>query len=97
MFKRYSLPIILKGLNNRTFFFSVILQLKTRPQAEKMVIDNGGQVRKSVSSTTDFLLVGPHLKNGKPSSMGSEYKKAESSSRTQILSEDEFLKLIVPF
>ena len=62
-----------------------------------MVVENGGLVRKTVSATTDYLIVGHHLKNGKPVTTGQEYIKAASSARTQIVTEDDFLKLIVPF
>jgi NAD-dependent DNA ligase len=83
---------------NKKFVFSGILRHITRPKAELIVRENGGDVLKSVTSNTDFLVIGPHLKNGKPITMGNEYQKAASSSRrTVILTEEEFLKMIVPF
>jgi ATP-dependent DNA helicase PIF1 len=82
---------------NQTFVFAGILKLLKRPEAEQIVVDNGGKVRKTVTSATDFLVVGSHLKNGNPITTGSEYKKAASSSSIRILTEVEFLKLVVPF
>ena len=82
---------------NRTFVFSGILQHLTRLEAENMVVENGGQVRKTVSGTTDYLVIGHHLKNGKPVTTGQQYIKADNSARTQIVTEEDFLKLILPF
>lgn len=82
----------------RSFVFTGILERITRPKAERIVLENGGIVRKAVTSNTDYLVVGSRMKNGKPVTEGSEYKKARSSSRqTVIVTENEFLKMIVPF
>jgi len=83
---------------DKTFVFSGILSLITRPKAEIIVKENGGLVSKTVTRNTDFLVVGPRLKNGEPSTKGKEYEKAANSNqRTTILTEEEFLKMIVPF
>jgi ATP-dependent DNA helicase PIF1 len=83
---------------NKNFVFSGMLQLINRPQAEVVVRENGGNVLKTVTSNTDFLVIGHQLQNGKPVAMGSAYKKATTlARRIQIITEDEFLKMIVPF
>ena len=85
-------------LANKNFVFSGILQLISRPQAELIIRENGGNVLKTVTGNTDFLVIGSQLQNGKPVTMGSAYKKAASLSRSPIIvTEEEFLKMIVPF
>jgi DNA ligase (NAD+) len=58
-----------------------------REELEKMVAQNGGKLQSSVNSKTDFIVAGD--KPGK-----SKIQKAEQLG-TKIISEEEFLKLLV--
>ena len=73
---------VLSGL---TFVFTGTLSKITRTQAKEMVIKNGGSVSDTISSKTDYLVVG--------NEPGSKLEKAKKL-KLKILSEIEFLNLI---
>jgi len=72
-------------LQNKTFVFTGELKSMSRTEASKMVESLGGKATSSVSSRTDYVVVGE--------SPGSKYERALELNLT-ILSEEEFLKLI---
>jgi DNA ligase (NAD+) len=71
--------------SGKTFVFTGTLEHFTRNEAEKIVQAEGGNVASSVSSKTDFVVVGKDP--------GSKYDKAQKLGIT-ILSEAEFNKLL---
>ena len=72
-------------LAGKKFVLTGTLPSLTRPEATKIIEDNGGEVMSSVSKTTDFVLVG--------SEAGSKLHKAQSLN-IKIITEDEFYKMI---
>lgn len=75
-------PQIFKG---KTFVFTGELHSLSRKDAERLVVERVGKTSSSVSSNTNFVVVGE-----KP---GSKFKKAKELG-IKILSGDEFLKII---
>lgn len=73
---------ILKG---KTFVITGTLSKYRREEAEKLIISLGGKVSSSVSSKTDYLIVG--------SDPGSKLEKAKALG-IKTISEEEFLKMI---
>ena len=69
----------------KTFIFTGSLEKLTRQEAQSMVEKLGARASGSISSKTDFVVVGPGA--------GSKLKKAEELN-IPIYSEDEFLELI---
>ena len=67
------------------FVFTGTLTQRTRPEAEQLVLRNGGKVSGSVSKNTTFVVAGL--------AAGSKLKKAEELG-LQILSEDEFAQML---
>jgi ATP-dependent DNA helicase PIF1 len=63
-------------LAGKVFVFVGNLEGVSNEDAETAVQRHGGSVRHSVSTKTDFLVLGRFLKNGKPSKSGAQYKKA---------------------
>jgi ATP-dependent DNA helicase PIF1 len=93
----YTMSPQFRFLNQNVAFLGT-LQHITRLEAEKLVRDNGGNVLQTVTSSTDFLVLGSVLENGKPNTMENDDQKLVSSGRpTSVLTEEEFLKVIVPF
>jgi DNA ligase (NAD+) len=72
-------------LKNKTFVFTGELKSMSRTEASKKVESLGGKATSSVSSKTDYVVVGE--------SPGSKYEKAKELN-LNILNEEEFLKLI---
>ena len=78
----------IKGkLNQETFLFTGSLPTLKRSDAEELVEKNGGKLLGSVSSKLNYLVVGEDA--------GSKLDKAKKISSIKILSEEEFLKMIV--
>lgn len=74
------------NLNGQTFLFTgTLLQMK-RTEAEEIVEKNGGKILGGVSSKLNYLVVGVDA--------GSKLEKARNIPSINILTEDEFLKLI---
>ncbi len=74
-----------KPLEGKTFVFTGTLSCCSREKAQEMVEALGGKTSNSVSRKTTYLVVGENP--------GSKLKKAEKLG-IQILSEEEFLKII---
>ena len=72
------------GLSNKTFVLTGALETFRRSTLKKALLEAGGQVADSVSSKTDFLVVG-----ARPS--GSKVAKAEQLG-TQVLTEEDLLE-----
>jgi DNA ligase (NAD+) len=74
------------NLNDQTFLFTgTLVQLK-RSDAESMVENNGGKIVGGVSSKLNYLVVGADA--------GSKLEKAKKIPSIQILSEEEFIKML---
>ncbi|CAJ1962314.1 unnamed protein product [Cylindrotheca closterium] len=76
--------------------FSGVLRFMNREKAENLVRENGGIVRKAVSSKIDYMVTGNKLGNGKPITEGADYKKAKAitAKTIQIIAEDDFYDLV---
>ena len=74
-----------RNLSGKTFLFTGTLNMK-RSDAEEMVGNLGGTILNSVSSKLNYLVVGE--------SAGSKLEKAKKIPSVNIITEDEFLKLI---
>jgi DNA ligase (NAD+) len=72
-------------LQYKTFVFTGELKSMSRTQASEIVASLGGKATSSVSSKTDYVVVGE--------SPGSKYAKALQLN-VKILNEEEFLKLV---
>jgi len=78
--------MIAGNLNEQTFLFTgTLLQLK-RSDAETMVENNGGKILGGVSSKLNYLVVGADA--------GSKLEKTKKIPSIQILSEEEFIKML---
>lgn len=74
------------NLNGQTFLFTGTLHKLKRSDAEAKVEANGGKIVSGVSSKLNFLVVGDDA--------GSKLEKAKKVPSINILSEDEFLKML---
>ncbi len=74
------------NLNGQTFLFTGTLSRLKRSDAEETVEKNGGLLLSGVSSKLNYLIVGEDA--------GSKLEKAKKIPSIQILTEDEFIKLI---
>ena len=74
-------------LNQQTFLFTGSLPKLKRSEAEEMVEKNGGKLLGSVSSKLNYLVVGEDA--------GSKLDKAKKIGTIKIISEEEFLKMII--
>jgi DNA ligase (NAD+) len=74
------------NLDGQTFLFTGTLNRLKRFDAEEAVEKNGGKLLSGVSSKLNFLVVGDDA--------GSKLEKAKKIPSIQILTEDEFIKLI---
>jgi len=74
------------NLNGQTFLFTGTLNRLKRSDAEEIVEKNGGKLLSGVSSKLNYLIVGEDA--------GSKLEKAKKITSIQILTEDEFIKLI---
>jgi DNA ligase (NAD+) len=80
------MPATKSSVMGKTVVFSGKLERMTRPKAEEMADRLGAKVAGSVSSKTDYLIAGPGA--------GSKLKDAQKH-KVQVLSEDEWLRMIV--
>jgi DNA ligase (NAD+) len=81
---------IKKGkLAGKIFVFTGTLKSMTREEAKKLVIENGGKVTDTITSSVSYLVVGDL--EGKPTT--SKLQKAEKLGIKKI-TEEEFLKMI---
>ena len=80
------------SIEGKLIVFSGVLRFMKREKAENLVRENGGIVKKTVSSKIDYVVTGKKLRNGKPITEGAEYKKAKAitSKTIQIVTEGEF-------
>jgi DNA ligase (NAD+) len=74
------------NLTGKTFLFTGTLFKLKRSEAEAMVEAQGGKLLSGVSSKLDYLVVGEDA--------GSKLEKAKKIASINILSEDEFIKLL---
>lgn len=87
---KYGLTFIEKATKSgfftgKTVLFTGTLKSMTRPEAKKLVEEQGGIVKSSVTKDLDFLIVGEEP--------GSKLEEAKKHS-VQIINEEEFLKLL---
>ena len=75
-------------LSGKTFLFTGTLPTLKRNEAEKIAEENGGKLLSSVSKNLNYLVAGE--------SAGSKLEKANKIKSIEIISEDDFLKLINP-
>jgi len=74
------------NLNGQTFLFTGTLSRLKRTDAEEAVEAGGGKILSGVSSKLNFLVVGEDA--------GSKLEKAKKIPTIQVLTEDEFIKLL---
>ena len=74
------------NLDGQTFLFTGTLNRLKRSEAEEAVEKNGGKLLSGVSSKLNYLVVGDDA--------GSKFEKAKKITSIQILTEDEFIRLI---
>ena len=74
------------NLNGQTFLFTGTLNRLKRSDAEEAVEKNGGKLLSGVSSKLNFLIVGEDA--------GSKLEKARKIPSIQILTEDEFIRMV---
>ena len=79
------LPIPASPVSEKTFVISGTFNSMKRSEAKELILRNGGRLASSVSSKTDYLIVGE--------SPGSKLRKAEDLGIT-IIYEDEFIRLL---
>lgn len=78
--------ILSRKLEGKSFLFTGSLSKFTRDEAKELVEKNGGTLLSGVSKNLDFLVAGENA--------GSKLEKARKLAGIQILSEDEFLKML---
>ncbi|MEI6144153.1 MAG: NAD-dependent DNA ligase LigA [Candidatus Berkelbacteria bacterium] len=83
--KPYHSPVVSKKLGGKSFVVTGSLESMPRDDAHKLIVKNGGRVSSSVTSKTDYLVVGDEP--------GSKLDKAKRLG-IKILNENEFLKLV---
>lgn len=74
------------NLTGKTFLFTGTLNQLKRSDAETMVENNGGKIVSGVSSKLNYLVAGQDA--------GSKLEKAKKINTIQIISEEEFLKIL---
>ena len=74
------------NLNGQTFLFTGTLNRLKRSDAEEIVEKNGGKLLSGVSSKLNYLIVGDDA--------GSKLEKAKKIPTIQILTEDEFIRIV---
>jgi DNA ligase (NAD+) len=74
------------GLSGQTFLFTGTLTKLKRSDAEAMAEAKGGKLLSGVSSKLNYLVVGDDA--------GSKLEKAKKIATVNIISEDEFIKLV---
>lgn len=83
--KPYHSPVLKNKLGGKSFVVTGSLESMPRDDAHKKIVQLGGRISSSVTSKTDFLVVGEDP--------GSKLEKAKKFG-TKILDEKEFLKMI---
>ena len=73
-------------LKGQTFVVSGVFEKVSRNELKKMIEDNGGKVGASVSSKTTYLVAGDK--------MGPSKRSKAEKLKIQIISEDDFLKIL---
>ena len=73
-------------LDGKTFLFTGSLQQFSRDRAKELVEANGGKLLSGVSANLNYLVVGEDA--------GSKLAKAKKIPSIQVLSEEEFLKMV---
>lgn len=81
----YHSPVLKNKLASKSFVVSGTLETMTREEAHKKIIQYGGSVHSSITSKTDFLIIGEDP--------GSKLDRAKKFS-TKIISEREFISMI---
>lgn len=81
----YHSPVSKNKLENKSFVVTGSLETMTRDEAHKKIVQHGGQIGSSVTSKTDYLVVGEVP--------GSKLEKAKKFD-TKIIDEAELLKLL---
>lgn len=71
--------------SRKTFVLTGTLSTMSRDDAKEKIVNNGGRVSSSVSTKTDYVIVG--------NDPGSKYDDAKKLG-VKIISEDEFLKML---
>ena len=74
------------GLGGQTFLFTGTLNRLKRSDAEAMVEDRGGKLLSGVSSKLNYLVVGDDA--------GSKLEKAKKIPQINIITEEEFIKMV---
>jgi len=72
--------------SNKTFLFTGTLTELTRVEAKELVEKNGGRNISAVSKNLNFLVYGEKA--------GSKLKKAEALGTVELISEDQFIKML---
>lgn len=73
-------------LNNASFLITGSLENFSRNEIKNIIEENGGRVISAVSKNLNFLIVGKNP--------GSKLDKARQMNSVQIISEDEFLRML---
>jgi DNA ligase (NAD+) len=81
----YDSPIVKNKLGRKSFVVTGSLPTLTRTEVHKKIVQYGGEVSSSVTSKTDYLIVGEDP--------GSKIERAKKFN-TKIISEEEFKELI---
>jgi len=76
-------------LSGKTFLFTGTLPTLKRKQAEEMAEAKGGKILSGVSTKLDYLIAGEKA--------GSKLEKAKKLGSVNIISEEEFIKLVSRF
>ncbi|GEP50851.1 DNA ligase [Flavobacterium noncentrifugens] len=79
-------PDATEKLIGKTFVVSGVFEKYSRDDLKKAIEDNGGKVGSSISSKTDFVIAGEN--------MGPAKLEKANQLKIQILSEDDFIKLL---
>lgn len=83
--KNYHSPVSANKLKGQSFVVTGSLETMTRDDAHKRIVQNGGRISSSVTSKTDYLVVGENP--------GSKLDKAKRF-KTKIISELDLTKMI---
>lgn len=86
-------------VKDRFFCFTGEMQYCKRDDAKKIVIESGGQTTDSVTSKTNYLVIGKKEyinEDGKPSSKVQKAMKLRAENKPiSIISEEEFLQMVI--
>lgn len=74
------------NLSDKTFLFTGTLPTLKRNEAEKLAEDNGGKLLSTVSKNLNYLVAGE--------SAGSKLEKAKKIKSIEIITEEDFFKMI---